>query len=91
MCEVGWEFAAWDSILRVPTYSYSETTPTLTLSLATLLSNSKPTSHIRYDGLFFLPHGFIIIIITLFQEDNIFGASASPTYGPQLQLQIVSV
>ena len=32
----------------------------------------------------------IIIIITLFQEYNIFGTSASLTYGPQLQLQIVS-
>ena len=27
---------------------------------------------------------FIIIIITLFQEDNIFGRVASLTYGPQL-------
>ena len=26
----------------------------------------------------------IIIMITLFQEDNIFGKVASPTYGPQL-------
>ena len=31
-----------------------------------------------------------IIIIILFQEDNIFGTSASLTYGPQLQLQIAS-
>ena len=30
----------------------------------------------------FLAHGYSIIIITLFQEDNIF---ASLTYGPQLQ------
>ena len=28
--------------------------------------------------------GLIIIIITLFQEDNIFGRVASLTYGPQL-------
>ena len=27
---------------------------------------------------------YIIIIITLFQEDNIFGRVASLTYGPQL-------
>ena len=27
----------------------------------------------------------IIIIISLFQEDNIFGTNASLTYGPQLQ------
>ena len=27
----------------------------------------------------------IIIIITLFQEDNIFGTDASLTYGPQIQ------
>ena len=27
----------------------------------------------------------IIIIITLFQEDNIFGTNASLTYGPQIQ------
>ena len=27
----------------------------------------------------------VIIIITLFQEDNIFGMYASLTYGPQLQ------
>ena len=32
----------------------------------------------------------IIITTTLFQEDNIFDTSASLTYGPQLQLQIVS-
>ena len=32
----------------------------------------------------------MIIIITLFQEDNIFGTSASLTYGPPLQLQTVS-
>ena len=30
------------------------------------------------------PIGLIIIIITLFQEDNIFGRVASLTYGPQL-------
>ena len=30
----------------------------------------------------------ILKIITLFQEGNIFGTSASLTYGPQLQLQI---
>ena len=29
--------------------------------------------------------GIIIIIITLFQEDNIFGTNASLTYGPQMQ------
>ena len=28
--------------------------------------------------------GLIIIIITLFQEDNIFGTNASLTYGPQI-------
>ena len=28
-------------------------------------------------------------IITLFQEENISGTSASLTYGPQLQLQIL--
>ena len=27
----------------------------------------------------------IIITITLFQEDNIFGSDASLTYGPQIQ------
>ena len=27
----------------------------------------------------------IIIIITLFQEDNIFGTNVSLTYGPQIQ------
>ena len=27
----------------------------------------------------------VVIIITLFQEDNIFGLYASLTYGPQLQ------
>ena len=27
----------------------------------------------------------IIIIITLFQEDNILGTNASQTYGPQIQ------
>ena len=27
----------------------------------------------------------IIIIITLFQDDNIFGTNASLTYGPQIQ------
>ena len=32
----------------------------------------------------------IIVVITLFQEGNIFGTSASLTYGSQLQLQIVS-
>ena len=26
----------------------------------------------------------MIIIITLFQEENIFGTDASPTYGPRL-------
>ena len=31
----------------------------------------------------------IIMIITLFQKDNIFGTSASLIYGPQLQLQIL--
>ena len=30
----------------------------------------------------------IIIIITLLQEDNIFGTSASLTYGPQLQSKL---
>ena len=30
-----------------------------------------------------------MVIISLFQEDNIFGTSASLTYGPQLQLQIL--
>ena len=28
---------------------------------------------------------YMIIIITLFQEDNIFGADAILTYGPQIQ------
>ena len=28
----------------------------------------------------------IIIIITLFQEDNIFGTNASLTYGPRIQM-----
>ena len=32
----------------------------------------------------FLKH-FIIIIISLFQEDNIFGTNASLTHGPRLQ------
>ena len=32
----------------------------------------------------------IIVVITLFQEGNIFGTSASLTYGSQLQLEIVS-
>ena len=31
-----------------------------------------------------------IIIITLFQEDNIFGMDASLTYGPQLQLHVTN-
>ena len=32
------------------------------------------------------PEGYIIIIITtLFQDDNLFGIYASLTYGPQLQ------
>ena len=35
-------------------------------------------------------HMIIIIITTLSQEDNIFGTSTSLTYGPQLQLHIVS-
>ena len=30
-------------------------------------------------------YGGIIIIITLFQEDNIFGTNASLTYGPQIK------
>ena len=29
--------------------------------------------------------GMLIIIISLFQEDNIFGTNASLTYGPRLQ------
>ena len=29
-------------------------------------------------------HGLLIIIITFFQDDNIFGIVASLTYGPQL-------
>ena len=32
-----------------------------------------------------LPLELIIIIITLFQEDNIFGTNASLIYGPQIQ------
>ena len=31
------------------------------------------------------PLSIIIIIISLFQEDNIFGTYASLTYGPRLQ------
>ena len=30
-------------------------------------------------------YNIIIIILTLFQEDNIFGTNASLTYGPQIQ------
>ena len=33
----------------------------------------------------------IIIIITLFQEDNIFGTNVSLTYGPQLQMVRLSL
>ena len=42
-------------------------------------------SAINYFYFLFLFEGVIIIIITtLFQEDNIFGRVASLTYGPQL-------
>ena len=44
-----------------------------------------PTPLLNDDALFII---LMIIIITLFQEDNMFGTNASLTYGPQIQIHI---
>ena len=44
------------------------------------MTYEKPPEILMQNGV-----GWVIIIISLFQEDNIFGTNASLTYGPRLQ------
>ena len=46
---------------------------------------TKEASSLQNQSLFNWVIIIIIIIISLFQEDNIFGTNASLTYGPRLQ------